>query len=1158
MIRRFSGLYGAGPAWLVSSLLRESPRVLLVCPDRRTSEDFLSDLQFFTRNTPIVSLPAWDTLPFEMISPQTDVCAERIRALHLLKTAERLICITTPEALSQKTIAQALIDSLSFTIKRSQPTPLDAVHQQLLACGYHQVSLTEEVGEMSIRGGVIDFFSQAFDQPVRLTFSESTIQSIKTFDPSSQRSVNELDQIYVLPVREIAPFHQHPAFHSDLTGALQRIKVRGKELETPPRELAAAIAAVRTGTEVPGIEQLSLIGASAVAPIFESLPASIEIVLFNELACQRNLDTFWELIAEREQRFKSLHELIPARDQIFLSPEAVEKRLKGFSQTLIDGIDVLQADGDKLAQTTIIRTASNLELSTKLKTAIGTGRAWRPLRDLINEVRDRGSRVALVVGSSTREERLKGILADLTLDAATPEMSGEAWIKGADRYPLVILRGTLSHGVQIPSEKLVFIAEQELFPQRSKREGARAKRSLKQLMSSLAQLREGDFIVHQDYGIGRYRGLTHRLVEGVTSDFLDLEYADSVLYLPVQLIGKVQRFSAAEGQVPVLDKLGSSKWRKTKLKVRQSVVTLAGDLIKLYAARSVAKGWRFEPVGAEDERFADTFAYDETPDQRSAIEEVLADMAKAMPMDRLVCGDVGFGKTEVAVRAAFKCTQHARQVAILVPTTILVEQHRQTFEQRFQGYPVKVAAMSRFYTPEENKKTLEGLASGDLDIVVGTHRLLSKDVQFRDLGLVVIDEEHRFGVKHKETLKQLKKSVDVLTLTATPIPRTLHMSLLNIRDISVIETAPLDRRLIRTYVAHTEDALIRDAILRELGRGGQCFFVHNRVQSIDTVTAGLAALVPEARFQFAHGQMSEGQLEAIMQRFLKHEIDVLVSTTIVESGLDIPNANTILIDRADMYGLAQLYQLRGRVGRSDRQAYAYFLIPHARKLGADAQRRLSVLQSLDDLGVGFNLAVRDLEIRGAGNLLGKEQSGSVLAVGYELYTKILREAVLHLKGEEPDPLDGIDPELKLPIEAFIPDHYVPDVSERLVLYQRLAAIGSEAEALELRDEIQDRFGTLPQETERLLEMMSMRSLLRQYAIVKAECSSTKLSLSFSPAAPISADKVLALVRAEPARYRFTKNHTLICVVDQQLSVEPERLYRALKSLLVLIGRTQEA
>ncbi|NMC62816.1 MAG: transcription-repair coupling factor, partial [SAR324 cluster bacterium] len=858
--------------------------------------------------------------------------------------------------------------------------------------------------------------------------------------------------------------------------------------------------------------------------LFDYLSPDTKIIIDDEIGVKNSLDTFQELIEERELRFKSERYLIPSKAMLYFSSEEVLGNISARDCDYIDQVNILEDDEEKSGKSVHITSLSNTELSTVLKTKIGSGNALSPLVSMISKWRRQGLSIAFVVSSPVRAERLQRYLLDVDLDAEILSKTGISWVNSPRRSPLVILSGFLNDGFRIPEKKICFISENEIFAERSYRQKKHSKTSLKKLLSAISNLQEGDFVVHVDYGIGVYKGLKQLNVDEVLSDFFQIDYADSRLYLPVQNIGRIQKFVAQEGQVPSLDRLGApQRWIKTKLKVRDAVASLAGDLIKLYASRNISKGWHFDIIGAEDERFADYFPYDETPDQLKAIEETLSDMASEKIMDRLVCGDVGFGKTEVALRAAFKCIQHAKQVALLVPTTILAEQHCRTFQNRFNEYPVKVGVLSRFYDARANKETLKKVASGEIDIVIGTHKLLQRDVQFKDLGLLIIDEEHRFGVAQKEKLKQFRRNVDVLTLTATPIPRTLHMSLLGIRDISIISTPPVDRRAIRTYIANYDENLVRDAILRELHRGGQCFFVHNRIGSIDLITAELSRLVPEARFRYAHGQMSEGQLEPIILSFLRGEFDVLVCTTIIESGIDMPNCNTMIIDRADMYGLAQLYQLRGRVGRSDRQAYAYFLIPESRKLGSEAQKRLKALQSLDDLGLGFNLAIRDLEIRGAGNLLGREQSGSVLSVGYELYSKILKEAILNLKGEELSLEESIDPEVKISSSAYIPDTYIPDISERLVLYQRLASLAYPEEAYEMADEIRDRFGPLPEEVENLIELMRYRTLLRGAGVLRVEQSPQKVTFYFSPRARVDAQKILNLVEEAPNNFKFSKN-----------------------------------
>ncbi|MBN8549702.1 MAG: transcription-repair coupling factor [Deltaproteobacteria bacterium] len=1152
--QRYVGLFGGAKAWLISELHRNHQLIVVICKDRKSCEDLTADLQFFEGPQGVTSFSAWDTLPFEPVSPQTLVSAQRLQTLRALQHSSRLIVVVPVEALAQRIPPASFIASLSFEVRLREAISRDALARKLERAGFQPVSVVEEIGEMAVRGSVIDFFPVGTPHPVRIEFVADSIEKIKTFDADTQRSLATLDTLFVTPVRERLPVDEFED-SAARDRVVERIKARAKMLETPPREVVVAIDALTKAEDFPGLELLNVFAFPKLASFLEYIPARATVLINDEIEIERSLDATWDLISEREARLASEHQLIPPKEEFYIAPEHILQGLREKKCIYLDQLDILNAQ-EGTSATHNVRATPNTELAVRSKSQVGTGHALKPLSQALNRFRRDGFHVAFVVGSPVRAERLQRMLLDINVDAHIPGLTGTQWLHAPLRYPIVILQGYLSAGMQLPEEKLVFIAEAEIFAERSYRRAASARTSLKRLMSSLAQLQEGDFIVHVDYGIGVYHGLKHLEIEGMESDFLHIEYADSRLYLPVQNIGKIQKFTAAEGQKPILDKLGSNTWVKTKQKVKDSVVTLAGDLIKLYATREVAKGWRFEPPGAEDDRFADGFPFDETPDQNKAIQETLLSMAEDKPMDRLVCGDVGFGKTEVALRAAFKCTQHARQVAVLVPTTILVEQHRMNFVNRFADSAVKIGAVSRFYSAADNKKTLEDLAKGKLDIIIGTHRLLSQDVEFKDLGLVIIDEEHRFGVKQKEKLKQLKKQVDVLTLTATPIPRTLHMSLLGIRDISVISTPPHDRRIIRTYVAEHSDSLIRDTILRELQRGGQCFVVHNRIEGIDIFTADLQRLVPEARFQFAHGQMNETQLEDIMQKFLKREIDVLVSTTIIESGLDIPNANTIIIDRADTFGLAQLYQLRGRVGRSTRQAYAYLIIPHTRKLGAEAQQRLKALQSLDDLGLGFNLAIRDLEIRGAGNLLGKEQSGSVLAVGFELYTKILKEAVLNLKGEELALEESIDPEVKLGMHAFIPDGYIPDISERLVLYQRLASINSDQEAQELTMEIEDRFGPIPLEVVNLIELMRYRSMLKHCGITKAEVTKNKLLLNFSPRAIIEPAKVVKLVQEHPEIYKFTKSQSLSVALEKEKIESPSDIYVLTERLLKRINKNE--
>lgn len=1135
---RVIGLPGSSAAWYVASVLREDPRALIVAPVRKVAEEIFEDLRFFLGESGILFFPGWDTLPLEPVSPGVETSATRIRAMRALSKGDPIAVIASADSLLQRVIPPADLDRLSTRVSLGDLCDRQALFSLLLDGGFSPVKAVHEVGHVASKGAVLDLFPSTSLAPLRLEWAEGRIVRMQAFDPESQRSSRDVESVDIIPVREYSlALH----FERDKSEIASRIKERATETGTHAREVEKILQAIEQRDEYPGLELAQFIAYPSLPTLLDVTSSDTRVLCIDSFQCYRSMREFRDNAEERSIRLAEEQHLIPRASDMYVDVDSCSNGIASRVTHEISSISTPQSE-DSVRN---VRAETNTDLATRMKTSVGSGAAFAPLRAFLNEWRAKKYSVALCVGALSRAQRLQHILLDIGTDA--PIVTGTAcgWIDAPRRAGVAILVGHLTTGFRLPSEKLCFLAENEIFGERSYRSGKAPRVSVKKLLSTLSLLKEGDYLVHIDYGIGVYQGLKHLTVDGVLGDFLHIEYADSTLYLPAPQIGKIQKFVATEGQKPIVDKLRSTRWARAKQKVRESIVTLAGDLIRLYASRTVSKGWRFEPQGAEDERFADNFPYDETPDQVKAIEETLQDLASEKPMDRLVCGDVGFGKTEVAIRAAFKCTQHARQVAVLVPTTILVEQHKKNFQERFAGYPVRIGAISRFYPASENQKVLEGASRGDIDVVIGTHRLLQHDVHFKDLGLLIIDEEHRFGVKQKERLRSYRANIDVLTLTATPIPRTLHMSLLNIRDISLIQTPPVDRKVVHTYVAERDEALIRDAIIREIRRGGQAFFIHNRVQNIALVTQTLADLIPEARFEFAHGQMAETTLEKIMKRFVDKEIDVLVSTTIIESGLDVPNANTIIVDRADQFGLAQLYQLRGRVGRSKRQAYAYLTVPHLRSLSGEAHERLKVLQSLDTLGAGFNLAIRDLEIRGAGNLLGKEQSGSVLSVGFDMYCRILQEAVADLKGDEPALEDMIDPEIRIPgIDAFIPESYVPDIGERLVLYQRLSNLRSDDESFDLQREMEDRFGPGSVEVDNLMTIMRYRSLLRRHGVVKADVTPRKVSLAFSPIAllhdgrkpnsntRVDGLKVLDLVRRDPSHFRFGRANTLTIVTDE--------------------------
>lgn len=1153
--RRVIGVPDSAAAYFLAKLHEEYKHLFIVTPNRKSSETLYQDLCLFIGESEVALLPSWDTLPLEPVSPSIEISAERIRIIDALQKKQRYTVIASAETLLQRVIPPADIQTLSFTLETNQVWDRSDLVNKFLDAGFMPAKTVYNLGEFSLKGAVIDVFPSTTNTPLRLEFDGNTISEIRSFDKESQRSSEALQSAFVLPVKELS-LQIKDRYQETVTA--NAIRERATNTGTHPREVDKVLSAIEQGEHYPGLELMQYIASSDLPSIIDTLSQNATLCILDTPQCQRCIEEFYAIAEERADRLGHEQHLTPTVQSAYIGDNTLIKQLSARMNYEMSAV----TSSVRAKDTINMRAENTTDLATKMRTKVGSGSAFFPLKGFIDQWRNKGFSIAIAVGSHTRAQRLQANLLDIDIEAPIITGSGLGWIQSTNRDGVVIIIGHLTTGFRIPADKLCFIAENDLYGERSYRSGKAPRISAKRLLNTLALLKEGDHLVHIDYGVGVYKGLQHLTVDGILGDFLHIDYADSTLYLPAHQIGKVQKFVGAEGQAPNIDRLSSTRWARTKQKVRDSIVTLAGDLVRLYASRSVSKGWRFEPLGAEDERFADTFPFDETPDQRKAIEETLVDLSSDKPMDRLVCGDVGFGKTEVAIRAAFKCTQHARQVAVLVPTTILVEQHAKNFQERFADYPVTVGTLSRFHTAQQNRETLERVASGEIDIVVGTHRLLQPDVQFKDLGLLIIDEEHRFGVKQKERLRSYRTNVDVLTLTATPIPRTLHMSLLDIRDISLIQSPPVDRRVVHTYVAERDDALIRDAILREIRRDGQAFFIHNRVQSIGTITEHLRHLIPEARFEFAHGQMSETHLEKIMRRYIDKEIDVLVATTIVESGLDVPNANTIIIDRADHFGLAQLYQLRGRVGRGKRQAYAYLIVPHLKSLTGDAHERLKVLQSIDTLGAGFNLAIRDLEIRGAGNLLGKEQSGSVLSVGFDMYCRILQEAVADLKGDEPILEDTIDPEIKIAgVDAFIPETYVPDIGERLVLYQRLSNIRSDEEAYDLHNEIEDRFGPSSEEVDNLMLVMRYRSLLRRFGVVKATITPLKASLSFTPIAllrdghtPTSNTRIdgllaLKLVQNAPKQFSFGRSNTLSIVFSATKELTLPEIYRLTEQTL---------
>ena len=1134
---RVQGLKGGARAYFLWRLLGGAPRpALVIAPTGKEAERLAGDLRFcfgesdeaepFARR--IHYLPGWEVTPFEDLSPASDVVAARIEGLYHLRQSVNPIVITTPEALLQRVPARAAFANQYLYVVEGEEIDRDDVAARLVSWGYRRVPLVEDRGDVSIRGGIIDVFPPAHPKPLRLQLFGDQIEAMHAFDPVSQRLAGRQSELLLLPMREFDPTAgQQPEI-------ARAIEMRALDLELARDERLLMMEGLASGLLFPGVEFCLPYFHEELGTLWEYLPAGCAVFVDQAGEVDAQLERAAALVERRASEREAEHRFFPPPEQLYLSVSAWRAALAALPVVEIESLDVLAADGRET------RLSVQSFSTADLKAARVHQRhevSFAPVAEQVRAWRAEGCRVVFVAGSEPQTQRLARLLEANEIPAAvTPRAFGEAVAGGAGPAParrdagVEIVLGHLSEGFRVPEEGLVVVTEADVFGEVRRRAARRV--SVSQLLQNLAELRPEDYIVHLDHGVGIYRGLRHLQVAGTEGDYLHLEYAGGDrLYLPVDRISLVQKYVGAEGAVPALDRLGSGSWDKVKQKTRETIFAMAQALLATHAAREIDARAAYPPPDAYFREFEATFPFEETPDQQQAIDDVLSDMAGAKSMDRLVCGDVGYGKTEVALRAAFLAVMGGRQVAVLVPTTVLAQQHFVTFRKRCEGYPVRVEALSRFQSAAQQKETLRGLAAGTVDIVVGTHRLLQADVEFKHLGLLVIDEEHRFGVKHKERIKEMRALVDVMAMTATPIPRTLQLSLTGIRDLSVIETPPVDRLAVRTYVTRYDDDIVRDAVQRERERGGQVFFIHNQVENIELMARHLRTVVPEARFAVAHGQMHERELEKVMLQFMQREVDVLVCSTIVESGIDIPNANTIIINRADHLGLAQLYQLRGRVGRSHERAYAYLMIPGEHLITKDAQKRLRVLQELDDLGGGFKLAAHDLEIRGAGNLLGKQQSGQIAAVGFELYTHMLEEAVMELRGQRRRV--DVEPEIQLGFPAYIPDSYIPDENQRLVFYRRLATTRNTAELEEIAAELTERYGRIPPLVDSFLRVMDLRRVLKICMITRAILRQGAVTLTFHSEAPIEVEQLVALVQRGKGRYRlsadfqlsFTPHHT---------------------------------
>lgn len=1115
------GLEGSSKHFLLSQIIKEIPRPLLVLtPTLDEAQKCVNDLNFFLGHKgnfePTVYLfPPDDVPPFKPISLHRDVIYSRLEAIYgALTSKPPLAIVATITSVLRKTIPKEILSGFAEYIVVGEEVDKHSLIDKLVASGYIKTYLVEGPGEFSTRGGIIDIFPPLYKNPVRIELYGDFVESIRIFDPITQRSLETLQELTIIPAQEIV-FHKE-----SLSYATSMIQKRAQEISYPQEGLQRIIDGVSQIQSFPGMEWLLSCFYPSLNTLFDYLSQDTLLAIINPAQGDLELQAFEAKMKEAYEKALGGGEFCVPLTDLYLSSETLSSCSNKFQTLYFRQIGLYEKDLSKV--TLHYNIQSNEDIRNEVKDREVQEGVLAPLSSRIKEWLSQKIDIILVAHSDEQAKRLKALFKEYGINSYIYSMPFSREMGGVGLLRLYV--GNLSSGFKFFREALMVITEDEIFGEK-KTKYRIMKRPRRPYVSSFEDLKENDFVVHIDYGIGRYLGLIKLTIDGIQNDFLLMEYRDGdKLYLPVDRMNVVQKYIGIEGYIPSLDKLGGRSWENTKRRVSKSIEAMAKDLLELYALREISKGHAFSKPDSYYKEFEASFEYQETPDQIAAIEDVLSDMMNIRPTDRLICGDVGYGKTEVAMRASFIAVMNGKQVAVLVPTTVLAEQHFETFSRRFHGYPVNIRVLSRFKTKGEQKEILRGLKEGKVDIIIGTHRLLQKDVVFKDLGLLVVDEEQRFGVAHKERIKKLKTSVDVITLSATPIPRTLHMSLSGIRDLSIIETPPEDRLSIRTYMCKFDDDIIRDAILREIKRGGQVFFVHNKVQSIGPIAHYLRRLLPNIRVGIAHGQLPERELENTMVSFLRKEIDVLVTTAIIESGLDIPSVNTIIINRAHEFGLAQMYQLRGRVGRAKEQAYAYLLIPGEHLLSQEAKKRLRVLMEYTELGAGFKIALHDLQIRGGGHILGPTQSGHVASVGYEMYLQLIEKTVQKLKGETKK--EEVEPELNLNISAYIPEAYISDIHQRLSTYKKLSQVSSDAEIEDIREELRDRYGEIPSEVHQLMEVISLKQYLKRLGIRRVDMQDGYAIFSFSEENVISPGKMVDLVSKGWKRCKFTPDQRL--------------------------------
>jgi len=1134
----YGSLYGNSDALLVSQLAQQHDSMTIVATENMNQAlQMESALKFFLKghdNYPILSFPDWETLPYDVFSPHQDIISQRLETLFRLPNCTNGILILPISMLMQRVAPKTFLNANTLFIDKGDEINLQRMRQRLESCAYVCVPQVMEHGEFAVRGSILDLFPTGSKHPIRIDLFDNEVESIRTFNPETQRTLEKINKVRLMPAREF-PFTKE---------AISFFRQSWRENFEGDPSRAQIYSDVSQGITPNGLEYYLPLFFEETNTLFNYIPKSALFVFHGDLEAAS--EHTWDDISDRyEERRYDTQRPILKPEKLFLDKEKTFEQLRSYLQVQIKSHEF---------DTTLDQNNDAINVSTQLPTELSiTQRLENQPAPLYPFLSSYGGRVLLAAETQGRREMIITMLRDHDIHPQSFN-SWQAFLDSDAKLGICI--ASLETGFHLLEPKLCLISEPQLFGERiqQRRRRKAATRDNDAIIKNLTELSIGAPVVHQDMGVGRYLGLQKLSVGELESEFLTLEYAGGdKLYVPVASLGLISRYTGSAPEKAPLHKLGTDHWDKAKRKAAEKVRDVAAELLEVFARREAARGYGCKTNMDEYNQFASAFPFEETPDQETAIENVLEDMQTEKPMDRVICGDVGFGKTEVAMRAAFIAANDNKQVCVLVPTTLLAQQHYENFVDRFSDWPVRVEVLSRFKSKKQTDQILKEMEEGKIDIVIGTHKLLSDTVKFKNIGLLIVDEEHRFGVRQKEKIKAFATNVDLLTLTATPIPRTLNMSLAGLRDLSIIATPPAHRLAVKTFVTQSNNTLLKEAAQREIKRGGQLYFLHNDVSSIERIARELEELIPEAKVEVAHGQMREKELESIMFDFYHHRFNILVCTTIVESGIDVPTANTIIINRADKLGLAQLHQLRGRVGRSHHRAYAYLFVPPQNLMTEDAKKRLAAIESLEELGAGFMLASHDLEIRGAGELLGEEQSGQIHEIGFSLYSELLEKAVKALKeGKQPDldrPLDhGAEVEMNVP--ALIPDDYLPDVHARLTLYKRIASCENNEELRELQVEMIDRFGLLPDQLKNLIHITEVKFTANQLGIDKIEMTAKGGRIIFNEQPNIDPMKIISMIQKAPMTYKLDGQNKLKIIRSLE---EAKSRFTFLEELLKLLS-----